>query len=70
VHPLLRTNSALQTGVLIASFHRDAPASCGALADERRISLNDIMFGVVTGLGAVRLVGSATEETPWMELLC
>jgi hypothetical protein len=29
------------TAAIIATFHRDAPARCGALADERRVVAGD-----------------------------
>jgi hypothetical protein len=34
--------SHLRTGVLIATFHRAAPARCGTFADERRVGGDDV----------------------------
>jgi len=41
VHPLLRTDGALRTGTVIATFGCAAPALCGAFADEWRIVAAD-----------------------------
>jgi hypothetical protein len=55
----------LHTGVLIANFHRAAPARCGAFADERRVVAGDEGGRVRTRNAYPVPSGSAVRAPPW-----